>query len=63
MVKREIFNGNKLRAWREHEGMSQQELANDMAVSTLSVWNWENGKTQPVKFMRIKLDDMIGDMK
>lgn len=64
--------GNKIKAYREKENMSQDELALKVFVSRQTISNWETNKTYPdIKTLsllshifNITLDDFIkGDIK
>ena len=39
--------GNKIRAYREVRGFSQEELASKIYVSRQTISNWETGKQYP----------------
>lgn len=39
--------GNKIKKYREHINLSQEELANQVYVSRQTVSNWENNKSYP----------------
>lgn len=39
--------GNNIGTFREALGISQQELADRLDVSHVTVWRWENGKAEP----------------
>lgn len=36
-----------LEACRVNAGLSQKEMADKLGVSAATIWNWENGKTEP----------------
>lgn len=42
-----MFSGNKLTSRREALGISQSELARRVGINRSSIFNWENGKSQP----------------
>lgn len=39
--------------------ISQEELANNLGVSFQSVNRWENGKYEPTKLAKAKLDELF----
>ena len=40
---------NSIKYYRVKHRMSQRDLANKLGVTSVSVWNWENGVHFPVK--------------
>lgn len=50
----------KLRTCRVEAGLSQEELAKEIGVSTPTVWNWENGKGEPTLSQCRMLSDLSG---
>ncbi|MBP3635652.1 MAG: helix-turn-helix transcriptional regulator [Bacilli bacterium] len=64
--------GNKIKKYREHINMSQEQLADKVYVSRQTVSNWENNKSYPdinsLKLLRnifdVSLDEFIkGDIE
>lgn len=60
--------GNSLRKYRfEHDGMSQQDLANAVGVTRLTIHSVEKGKFVPstllalklARFFKVKLEDIF----
>ncbi len=39
--------GNKIKKYREHINLSQEELADKVYVSRQTISNWENNKSYP----------------
>ena len=44
-----MFSGQRLKEIREAQGMSQAAVAKHLGISRSSYFNWENGKTKPIK--------------
>lgn len=44
---------NEIVEYRNKLGISQQELAHRLGVSTRTIQNWESGKTMPDKMMKL----------
>ena len=42
-----MINGDKIRAGRTAQHMTQQQLADELHVTVQAVSQWENNKTQP----------------
>jgi transcriptional regulator with XRE-family HTH domain len=40
-------NNHPLAKWRETHGRTQEALASDLGVASLTVWRWENRKRTP----------------
>lgn len=59
---------NRLKHLRKNEGLSQQELAQEMETTKLTISNWENGKhrikadkaDQLAKFFNVSLGYLLG---
>lgn len=59
---------SKIKAMRDHLGLSQSELAKEMHVSQQTVAAWENGTRMPraaaliqlAAFFSCSIDDLIG---
>ncbi|MDQ3217677.1 MAG: helix-turn-helix domain-containing protein [Actinomycetota bacterium] len=47
MQERKQFNGRKLKAARESNGLTQQELADHIGVGHRTVWGWEHQRHAP----------------
>jgi phage repressor protein C with HTH and peptisase S24 domain len=47
--------GEKIRALREVAGLTQQQIADDLGITAVSVSDWESGKTRPsgTRFARL----------
>lgn len=47
------LTGASLKAKREQALLTQEELANELGVTKLTVWSWENDKKTPsIKHLR-----------
>ena len=44
-----------IRAWRLERGMTQEQLADAVGVSHISVGNWDNGRAEPTSRQLEKL--------
>ena len=64
--------GNRIKKYREHSNLSQEELADKIYVSRQTVSNWENSKSYPdinslkllTSIFDVSLDEFIkGDIK
>lgn len=42
-----------LKKLREAKGLSRKELADLVGVTEMSIWNYENGKTKPDRYIII----------
>ena len=59
---------DSIREFRVRQGMSQQELAEELGVSSVAVSKWERGQTQPgiqaltqmADIFGVTVDDLIG---
>lgn len=62
-----LWENNKLRYWREQNGMTQEELAKQLKVSQPAIQKWEKGTREPnlqnlydiCKILNIKIEDLI----
>lgn len=62
-----LWEKNKLRYWREQNGMTQEELAKQLKVSQPAIQKWEKGTREPnlqnlydiCKILNIKIEDLI----
>ena len=50
---------NRIREWRDKEGVTLEDLARRLDVSTATVWKWENGKRQPTGLYRKKIEAFL----
>lgn len=44
-----------LRYIRLQAGLTQEELANALGVTSMSIWRWESGKNMPSPFFRMAI--------
>lgn len=58
-VKKKI--GVAIKVARLKSGITVDEMARKMEVSTQSVWNWESGRTNPTAVGLIKLKQILGE--
>ena len=49
-----------IRDLREERGLSPVELAADLGVSLATIYNWENGKSEPRASMLRELSEVLG---
>lgn len=54
------FDYGKLREWRRDKGLSQQEVANMIFRSPVTISKWENGETSIPTEDFIRLVDLYG---
>ncbi len=54
------FDYGKLREWRRDRGLSQQEVANKIFRSPVTISKWENGETSIPTEDFIRLVDLYG---
>lgn len=55
--------GNNLRRYRfEHNEMTQQDLANAVGVSRLTIHSLESGKFNPTTLLALKIAEYFGVM-
>ena len=64
-----MINGDKIRAGRTAQHMTQQQLADELHVTVQAVSQWENNKTQPdsdkllhlARVLGISTDDLLDE--
>jgi transcriptional regulator with XRE-family HTH domain len=49
----------RLRVWREQQGLSIDEIADAAAVSIQDVHDWETGRAEPSPNLRYRLSEMM----
>ncbi|MBE6725146.1 MAG: helix-turn-helix transcriptional regulator [Ruminococcaceae bacterium] len=54
------MDGTKIRAYRRDTGLTQAQLGARLGVTGNTVNNWEAGRTEPSRKIRLKLALMIG---
>ena len=60
--------GEKIREYRQKQGLTQDALAAELHISSQAISKWENGQTMPdisllvplSKVLRISLNDLLG---
>ena len=52
--------GTKLQELRKEKGMTQEELANDLAITPQSVSKWENEQSTPDLDTLVKIAKILG---
>ncbi len=50
-----------VRELREHLGLTQEQLAQQLGVSFSTINVWENGKRAPLPFLRRRILEMVKD--
>lgn len=55
--------GDRIARWREVAGLSQEELAERLEVSVMSVRRWENGQSEPRLKHKLALARELGDIR
>jgi transcriptional regulator with XRE-family HTH domain len=50
----------ELARYRARRKLTTQALAEEMGVSRITVWRWENGKRRPDKSYALRLAEMTG---
>ena len=53
------FLNERLRFWREQQGLSIAEIADAAAVSIREVHDWETGRAEPSPSLRYRLSEMM----
>lgn len=51
-----------LRSWRLNMGMTQPELAEELEVSTLTVYRWEKALSAIPPYLHLALDSVVLDL-
>ncbi len=60
--------GSRLKELREEKGFSQQQLANELGISNIAIYYWENNLREPklgavitlAKYFKVTLGYMAG---
>jgi putative transcriptional regulator len=52
------WTGDVIRRFRQARGLTQEELAHELGVTSSSVNRWENGHCGPTKLARRRLDEL-----
>ncbi len=53
-----IMTPAELKAWREHSGLSQTQLANALSIDVMTVSRWERGVRGIPPFLHLALECM-----
>jgi|WetSurMetagenome_2_1015567.scaffolds.fasta_scaffold1223957_2 putative transcriptional regulator len=53
---------DKIKKYRGHKGISQEQLAREIGVSLNTVHRWESGKTLPSPLAMSKLQEILNDI-
>lgn len=54
-----VYEKVTLPAARQIAGITQQELAKVLSVSETTVWNWENGRSEPTIGQALKIAEAV----